>query len=163
MKKLVSLFLLFCIVFGCSACSKQNADPQKILNVYEKVVAACGRTQITKTEDLIGNRVLKEDSYVGTYLATCQNESGRDVVFGGGSLQERKVKIHGTIQTQSGSATLSVRLGEGKQEITTDKDGNFEALLEMNGGGNYIMLDYAQFEGVVKLYADYEEAQTQNL
>lgn len=163
MKRFVSLTLLLCILFGFSACTKHDANPQKILNAYEKVVEACGRTQMTKDKDLIGNRVLKEDAYVGTYLATSEHANGRDVVFGGGSLKERKVDIHGTIQTTSGKATLCVRLGEKKEEVATDENGNFHALLEMSSGGNYIMLDYENFEGTVKLYANYEEAQAQNI
>lgn len=157
MKKMISLLLILCLLFGFAACQKKEPDPQKVLNVYEKFVEACGKTQVSEDKKLQGERHLSEDAYVGSYLATCEKANGREVIFGGGSLKERTVFLHGTLKTQSGKATLSVRLGEKKQEIPVNEDGSFETVLEMQGGGNYIMLDYADFNGTVTLYADYRK------
>lgn len=156
MKKLVCLFLIILVSFGLSACSIQNADPQKILNAYEKFIIACGKTQVTDDNQLIGKRTLTADTYVGTYVATCENASGRDVVFGGGSLKQRTIKVTGDINMQSGKVTLSVRLGEKKEVIPIKENGSFNVILDLEGGGNYIMLDYEDFKGTVNIYSSYE-------
>lgn len=157
MKKIISGFLILCVLLGICVYAIQNTEPQKMLSVYEKVIEACGRTQITDDKRLIGERNLGEDAYIGTYNASCNNANGRDVIFGGGSLNERKIMLHGNIQTESGKATISVRMSDSKETVPTDDNGNFSILLELNGGGNYIMIDYENFKGGVKLYSDYEE------
>lgn len=163
MKRILSLLLPFSLVFGFSACQKKPVDPQKIVNTYEKFIEACGRTQVSDDKKLVGKRTLKKDAYSGSYLATCQDKSGREVPFGGGSLKERKIQVHGTIQTQGGKCSVWVRLGEEKKELPLDENGNFHALLEMEGGGNYIILEYEDFKGTVKLYADYAELPAKNM
>lgn len=157
MKKIALVVLVICVLLGVSVYTIENISPSTILNTYEKVVESCGRTQVSDDKDLIGKRTLKEDAYVGTYIANCANENGREVIFGGGSLKERKVKVHGTIKTESGKATLSVRIGENKNTVTTDDNGDFTILLDMDGGGNYVILDYEDFTGSINLYSDYEQ------
>lgn len=43
--------------------------------------------QITEDGDVIGERILSEDSYVGRYCADGEDETGKDVVFGGAQLR----------------------------------------------------------------------------
>ncbi len=157
MKRLSKVWLLIvCIaamLVGTTACSGVKLDPQQLLQRWERVVELCGKTQITPDAKLIGTRTYGENAYVGTYYADCKESSGRDVVFGGASLQERTVHLQGHVEQTSGAVCLRIRLGKEVQELKPDAQGNFEGDFVLTGGGNYFMLDYEHFCGTVTLTA----------
>lgn len=89
-------------------------------------------------------------------ISICLSESGRDVIFGGGSVKEKTVRLKAKILTESGTALLRVRLGSEVKEYKVDGDGSFEKELDFQGGGNYIMIDYDNFTGTVELTSEYK-------
>lgn len=48
-------------------------------------------------------------------------------------------------------------------ELETDENGNFETKLNMTSGGNYIMIDYKNFSGSVKLISEYSPESVQEI
>ncbi len=52
---------------------------------------------------------------------------------------------------------IRIRLGSEVKEYKVDGDGNLEKELDFQGGGNYIMIDYDNFTGIVDLTAEYKE------
>lgn len=80
---------------------------------------------------------------------------GRDVIFGGASVKERKIKLVANSITDSGNFKIRVRLGSKVEKYTVDGTSGFAKELEFNGGGNYIMIDYENFKGKVELSAEY--------
>ena len=76
------LLTLVCSV-GCGG----KAD---LLHGYEKVVSSMGSLARTSEHKLIGTRTCGSDNYTGAYAATCRQARGKDVVFGGCSLQARR-------------------------------------------------------------------------
>ena len=119
----------------------------------EGIVSDIGDSQITDDEDLIGTRVLKDDadSYAGEYTAECKSVTGREVVFGGASIHNRELFLSGSIDTESGTVTVRIRLNEEVFELEPDADGYFEATLKLDNGGNYIMVVYEDFSGSMEL------------
>lgn len=157
MKKIAVLILFLLFLISFSACKLQEMDPNTIVEKFNQVVEVLGRSQITKDKDLVGTRITDDDQYTGTYFASCEGTTGRDVVFGGSSVQERKVKIYGNVKISSGRGDVRIRIGEKVEIITLDENGDFEQILTLDGGGNYIMLDYENFTGSVNLYSEYPE------
>ncbi len=115
-----------------------------------------GKSQLTDDKDLIGTRITGCDSYTGEYNSECVKETGRDVVFGGSSVDTRKLHIYGYINGEGENASIRIRLNDKALELNISEDGSFETHLNCTSGGNYIMVDYNNFSGKIKLNAEYE-------
>ncbi len=153
MKKILAVFAAVCIIIPLAACSMDGGEVHRFLN---NLAEALGQSQITDDKHLIGSRFPDEDAYTGRYQADCDGDTGRDVVFGGGSIQLRKIHLYGTIKNDSGSAVIRIRQNEEVTELEPRADGNFETDIACASGGNYIMVDYKNFRGHVELRAEYE-------
>lgn len=120
------------------------------------VVEDIGDSQVTDDDDLIGERLLIDnDSYAGEYSAECNHMTGRDVVFGGASIHNRDLFLSGHIETESGKATVRIRRNDEVVELEPEADGHFETTLNLDNGGNYIMVIYEDFSGVVEMNSEY--------
>lgn len=153
--KRVLVFLVLILFGSLAASNSSEKEPEGVLNRLDGIVGQIGNSQITSDESLQGVRNNTEDSYTGEYSAKCDGQTGRDVIFGGGSIQKRSLYIHGHICQKSGKATIRIRTNTIITELKTDENGNFETMLNMMSGGNYIMIDYKNFNGSVKLISEY--------
>lgn len=157
MKKLFVCVLTVFLVFSLCACGnwKDNA-----VAGWDNLANSLSKSQITKDDDLIGERTLSDDDYyTGSYTAECENTDGRDVVFGGASVYEKKLKVTAKVETTSGKVTFRIRLGSEVEEHTADEEGNLELELdlELESGNIYIMLDYSEFTGSVEMACKYSD------
>lgn len=141
------LTLALCLsLTGCG----ENWDKDEILARFDTLTEHLASSQFTEEKDLIGERTWTDDNrYLGSYSAHCQDETGRDVIFGGASIQERKIKLKASAEAESGTATLRVRLGTAVEEHALEGDLTLE--LDFPGGGNYVMVDYEDFTGTLTL------------
>lgn len=152
MKKFFVVFLAVCMTFSLAAC---NMDGEEVHSFLSGLAKDLGESQITEDSDLIGSRSLAEDAYTGEYHSLCDGNTGKDVVFGGGSIDTKKLHVYGTIQKDSGSAVVRIRQNEKVTELEPQADGGFETTLSCSSGGNYIMIDYDNFQGNVELHSEY--------
>ena len=157
MKKIISLLLAVIMLFSFTSCiHKDNAE--LIIGGIDRMINIFSLSQLTSDSSLIGKRYYRDrNRCTGSYSASCLSESGRDVIFGGGSARERTVTLKAKILTESGTALIRIRLGSEVKEYKVDGDGNLEKELDFQGGGNYIMIDYENFTGIVDLTAEYKE------
>ena len=131
-------------------------EPEAMHEFLDGVVENIGDSQITDDEDLIGARLLADDDcYVGEDTAECNHMTGRDVVFGGASIHNRDLFLSGHIETESGNATVRIRMNSEVVELEPDADGYFETTLKLDNGGNYIMVIYEDFSGMLKMTCEY--------
>ncbi|MPN32591.1 hypothetical protein SDC9_180071 [bioreactor metagenome] len=77
------------------------------------------------------------------------------MLFGGGSIRRRELKISGTLKTQSGNATVQIKTGNDTTQLTTNKDGTFETTVSLTTGGSYVVVVYDHFVGEVEISAEY--------
>lgn len=154
LKVIVLALLVAVTALTFSACGIHCSEQQKTLNRIDSIAGNIGRSQITKDDNLIGERHCKDD-YTGYYTARCDAESGRDVIFGGASIKERNLRVYGTVYTQSGTAKIRIRQTDEVKECEVDRELHFETELNLSSGGNYIMIDYDNFQGCVELHSDY--------
>ena len=161
MKKFFVCCMALILIFSLSACEKRNL--KGMLDSLEKWAGNLGQTQITEDKELIGSREAGIDDYVGSYEAECDGNSGRDVIFGGASTKERTLYISGNIKTESGWATVRIRLNDEVIELTPDENGYFETKLSLASGGNYIMVQYDDFMGTVELRSGYDTSDSNKI
>ena len=156
MKQLITYLLLTGLILGLAGCRLNYMEPEEMQDFLDGVVENIGDSQITDDDDLIGARLLvDDDSYVGEYTAECSHMTGRDVVFGGASIYNRDLFLSGHIETESGNATVRIRMNSEVVELEPDADGHFEITLKLDNGGNYIMVIYDVFSGVVEMNSEY--------
>lgn len=157
MKHMLTYLLLAGLLLGLTGCRLNYMEPEEMQEFLDGVVEDIGNSQVTDDEDLIGTRVLSDttDSYAGKYTAECKSMAGRDVVFGGASIHNRELLLSGTIKTESGKATIRIRLNDEAFELDPDTDGCFETTLKLDSGGNYIMIDYEDFSGTLEMTCEY--------
>lgn len=156
MKKGIFFGLALVLCLSLSGCG-ENWDKDEILGRFDAMTERLASSQFTREKDLIGERTWAEENrYLGSYSADCTGETGRDVIFGGASVQERKLKLNASAVVESGTATLRVRLGAEVEEHPLD--GDLQLDLDFAGGGNYVMVDYEDFTGTVALESTDETA-----
>jgi len=154
MKRLLIILICVVMVFALSGCSGNWKD--NVVDSWDNLANTFSKSQITKNEDLLGSRTLDgDDYYIGSYTAECESADGRDVVFGGASVYEKKLKVTAKVETQSGLATFRIRIGADVEEHTADENGNLELELELGSGNIYVMIDYEDFTGSVDLISEY--------
>ena len=129
LRKIWVLPLLLTLV--CSVGCGGKAD---LLHGYEKVVSSMGSLARTSEHKLIGTRTCGSDNYTGAYAATCRQARGKDVVFGGCSLQARRLQVTGSVACQSGFVQLIVKNGSDELWLTPDANGNISQEITGSGG-----------------------------
>ncbi len=145
------LTLVLVILPLLTACGIRNMEAETCLEFLEGLASNLGASQITGDGDLMGERVCGDDAYTGSYLAECNGGTGRDVIFGGGSTESRRLRVYGRILADRGQAEVRIRMNEAVVVLETDEEGRFETELRLKSGGNYIMVDYEDFSGTVEL------------
>lgn len=154
MKKSFVCCLILMMLFSLTACRSNYMDSDEIQAFFSNFAEDFGSSQITD-DKLIGQRVT-DDAYTGTYQSNCSGNTGRDVIFGGSSVEERTQYISGVVKAEYGSATVRIRLNDEVIELTPDEAGYFETKLSLVSGGNYIMVQYEDFTGTVELRSTYD-------
>ena len=156
MKHTIIFLLLTVLLLSLTGCRSDFMEPEAMKEFLDGVVEDIGDSQVTDDDDLIGERLLIDnDSYAGEYSAECNHMTGRDVVFGGASIYNRDLFLSGHIETESGNATVRIRMNSEVVELEPDSDGHFETTLKLDNGGNYIMVIYDVFSGVVEMNSEY--------
>ena len=156
MNHTIIFLLLTVLLLSLTGCRSDFMEPETMQEFLDGVVENIGDSQITDDDDLIGARLLAgDDCYVGEYTAECNHMTGRDVVFGGASIHNRALFLSSHIDAESGKATVRIRLNSEVIELEPDDDGYFETTLKLDNGGNYIMMIYEDFSGVVEMNSEY--------
>ena len=156
MKHTIIFLLLTVLLLSLTGCRSDFMEPETRQEFLDGVVENIGDNQITDDDDLIGARLLvDDDSYVGEYTAECSHMTGRDVVFGGASIHNRALFLSSHIDAESGKATVRIRMNSEVIELEPDADGYFETTLKLDNGGNYIMVIYEDFSGMLKMTCEY--------
>lgn len=158
MRKVIRGAAIICLLLPLTACGFRQIFSNDLYHFLEGISGIIGSAQITSDGDLIGERTDEKDAYTGRYWAECQGSTGKDVVFGGASIDSRKLYVSGYVLTESGKAVVRIRMNEDVTQLETDEDGYFETELYLKAGGNYIMVNYENFIGTVNLTAKYAES-----
>lgn len=149
--------VIICIIVMLCAMLFQVVEVDDILNFYTSTVEYLGSRQLTSKHNLIGERYAQNDDYTGSYKCSAENVTGRDVIYGGCSVDKIKLNLKGKADTQSGELNIRIRNGYDAYYLEPDEDGTFDELLEFDGGGNYIIIEYKDFTGEIDVLTEYAE------
>ena len=148
---LVLVVLLFVLLHLYTEWKFEHDPPKGVVAQVEEWVGELGETRLTKDAKLAGQRQTGSDDYTGTYRAECEDKTGREVLFGGGSIRRRELKVSGTLKTQSGNATVQIKTGKDTTQLTPNEDGTFETTVSLTTGGSYVVVVYDHFVGEVEV------------
>lgn len=157
MRKVIRGVGILCLLLPLTACRFRYMNPGEVSGFLENLSGIVGSFQITADSNLIGERGSGEDAYTGRYWAACEGNTGKDVIFGGASLESRKLYVSGYVNCCSGRAVVRIRMNGDVTELEPDEDGYFETELKLDSGGNYIMVRYENFIGTVELTSKAKE------
>ena len=155
MKKILAIFIAVVIILAVVEVVRKPSA-QQIVDDFDSIAHVISLTQITRDSKLIGKREnIDKDSYIGSYSSSCISEYGRDEVFGGASVKDRKIKLKVKILKESGGASIRVRTNSYVEDYSVDENGNFEKTFDFDSGGNYAMIIYNNFTGTVEMTSEY--------
>lgn len=149
MRKLMALCLMICCLFSMSACSKDE-----IVEQYNDALQAVGDNNLTSDKKLQGERDLGEDSYVGTYQADYDGFTGKEIIFGGTSLERdsgNEIIVSCDLSIDDGSIQLLFQSGDSDSEVLCESSGSYSETIELPAASNYIIVQGENFTGSIKL------------
>ncbi len=149
MRKFLALCLVLCCLFSMSACSKD-----KIIEQYNKALQAVGDNNLTSGGKLQGVREFGGDSYVGTYQAEYDDFTGKEIVFGGTSLERdsgNEVNISCDLDIDDGAAQLLLQSGDNTLQVLCETSSSYSETIELPSASNYIIVQAENFTGSINL------------
>ena len=108
MKRAAAVLLTLALMLSLTACMSRGSMQLKRADRYfDDLRGAFKMSDVTNSARLIGKRENNgKDWFTGSYTAQCENETGRDTVFGGASARDKLIKVKAYIKTESGSAVI---------------------------------------------------------
>lgn len=149
MRKFIILCLTLCCLFSMSACSKDE-----IVEQYNDALQAVGDNILTSDKKLQGDRELGKDSYVGTYQADYDNFTGKEIVFGGTSLERdsgNEITVSCDLSIDAGTIQLLFQSGDSDPEVLCESSGSYSETIELPAASNYIIVRGENFTGSINL------------
>lgn len=117
MKRAVSVLLMLALTVSLTACmSCENLRFKRVDRCFDDLRGVFKMSDVTSSAELIGRRKNRNGNwFIGSYTAQCENETGRDTVFGGVSARDRRIKVKAHIKNrdgQRGHSTENERKGD---------------------------------------------------
>lgn len=82
----------------------------------------------------------------GNVSGRLSERTGKDVVFGGCSIQTRTLWLTGTVGARNGIVEIYVLNGDKEKEyLTPNEQGMFSKIIQNQGGNCYVVVDYADY------------------
>lgn len=149
-RKLIFILSILIILHTLTACSKDQ-----ILDSYDKVVDNAGELALTKESSLVGDKEKGKDDYTGEYAAQYEDFTGKEYIFGGTSLEERKtgteLEVKVNFKIEKGSAKLIFVSGPNVPQVIIEKDGEWSGTVKLSKGSNYFYIEAENFSGTINL------------
>lgn len=149
MRKYMAICLVLCCLLSMSACSKDEMVEQ-----YNEALQAVGDNNLTSDKKLQGDRNFGEDSYVGTYQAEYDDFTGKEIIFGGTSLERdsgNEISISCDLNIEEGMIKLLLQTGDNDPQILCDTLGKYSETIKLPSASNYLIVQSENFTGSIKL------------
>ncbi len=140
------LAMLMALLLALTGCTKEET-----LAVYNKLVEALGWLSLTSDAALVGECVRGADGYTGAYHAEYEGFSGAEMLFGGTSIESRKLTVRCALAVESGEAKVFCLNGSGAPKLLLGSDGSYEGELTLPGGSSCIGVYCEDFAGKLDL------------
>ncbi len=147
-KKVLLILITIISITLCVGCSKDD-----ILNTYDKTNRIIGDLNLTRDYRLKGNRSFGIDHYVGSYKVEYKNFKGKEIVFGGTTIERVNgniIHINLEITNSKGNIKIYMML-KNKKEILATSDGSYKYEFNIKDGSNYLMIKTENYSGNIKI------------
>lgn len=148
MKNITNIIILILICFFTISCSKDD-----IIKNYDNLNKTLGDLSLTKDNSLKGIRNFGIDHYVGTYKVEYKNFSGKEILFGGTTIERKKdnnIKINIEVNDSKGNLEIIMNTKNNEQVLAT-KDGIYEYEFNVQDGSNYLLIAGTKYSGKINI------------
>lgn len=155
--KMIFLGIITIVTIFCISVFSIGENPKdKIINAYDTFIQSFDFTGLSKDRALKGKRTLGVDKYVGTYVASYDNYSAEETIFGGTALSRKNgdhVKVKIKIEKESGNINVITKLGNNETTLISDT-GEYEDNIYVEGVSYYLTLKLDNFKGNIDIIAE---------
>ena len=128
----------------------------KIINTYDSFIQSFDTAGLTSNWKLKGKRKYGVDKYVGTYIASYDNYSAEETIFGGTALNRKNgdhIKLKIKIEKESGNINIIAKLGNNETTLINDT-GEYEDGIYVEGVSYYLNIKLDNFKGNIDIIAE---------
>ena len=128
----------------------------KIINTYDSFIQSFDTAGLTSNWKLKGKRKYGVDKYVGTYIASYDNYSAEETIFGGTALNRKNgdhIKLKIKIEKESGNINIIAKLGNNETTLINDT-GEYEDNFYVEGVSYYLTIKLDNFKGNIDIISE---------
>lgn len=153
MQKIGVLLVTICLALLCTGCSKDA-----LKDYYKDITEKVGDIVLTNKSKLKGTRKFEKDHYTGTYQVTYKDFTGKEVIFGGTTIEkdEENINVKLNIEKSQGNIKVIMNL-KGQEEALATKDGSYEFDFNVKNGSNYLIIEADNYSGEVHIETKEED------
>lgn len=144
-------------VLGAAADATDDSVKDAILDAYGLLVDAAGSWALTPDRFLQGERIRGEDNYTGTYEADYEDFSGRELLFGGTTLDREAgntVQLSCSLAIEEGEVAVFLCSGGEDPVVLLSESGDYASTIEVGGGSTYIGVWGEEVTGSVSIQVE---------
>lgn len=142
----ITILVLICLLI--TACSKDN-----IIKTYDNINKTLGDLSLTNDSNLKGTRTFGIDHYVGTYKVEYKNFNGKEILFGGTTIERKNgstIKINIEVKNSKGKLEIIMNT-KNKEEMLVNHDGTYEYEFDIKDGSNYFLISGTKYSGTINI------------
>ena len=144
------------IVFFSSIFNGETISKDSIINTYDSFLQDTSINGLTKDNKLEGKREYGIDEYVGTYIASYNNKTKEETIFGGTTLNRENgntITIKIKVEKQSGNIEIISNSGT-ESEVLIKDTGEIEKTVDVKEKSYYLKVKVTDFTGNVEIEAE---------
>ncbi len=126
----------------------------RILEAYGTLVDEAGSTALTSKSELKGRMEKGTDDYTGSYEAAYSDFTGKELLFGGTTLEREEgntLSIACSLSLENGNAAIFLRSGTDDPVILLSESGDYTDTVEVDGTSTYIGVWGDHADGTVSI------------
>ncbi|MCI9366635.1 MAG: hypothetical protein HFJ54_09235 [Clostridia bacterium] len=151
---IIALVIILCITIFNTGIAENPKD--KIINIYDSFIQSFDTAGLTSNWQLKGKRKYGIDKYVGTYVASYDNYSAEETIFGGTAISRKNgdhVKVKIKIEKESGNIDVIAKLGNNETSLISNT-GEYEDSIYIEGVSYYLTIKLVDFKGNIDITAE---------
>ncbi|MCI8309973.1 MAG: hypothetical protein HFJ45_07400 [Clostridia bacterium] len=151
---IIALVIILCITIFNTGIAENPKD--KIINIYDSFIQSFDTAGLTSNWQLKGKRKYGIDKYVGTYVASYDNYSAEETIFGGTALNRKNgshIKVKIKVEKENGNIDVIAKLGNNETTLINNT-GEYEDNIYVEGVSYYLMIKLDDFKGNIDIIAE---------
>lgn len=148
MRNITKIIILIIICLFMTSCSKDD-----IIKTYDNINKTLGDLSLTNDNNLKGTRTFGLDHYVGTYKVEYKNFSGKEILFGGTTIDRKNtstIKINIKVENSKGKLEIIMNT-KNKEEVLANTNGSYEYQFDIKDGSNYFLISGTKYSGKINI------------